>query len=313
MQTETAGRGAADGFGHYLEAIRRYPLLEAETERSLIADAQALRGPAVRALIGSHLRLVIKIARGFGGYGLPIADLVAAGNLGLMRAVKGFDAGRGFRFATYAAWWIRAEIQEFVLQSWSMVRVAKTTPQKRLFFNLRRTKARLRIVESGDLAPADVRRIADELDVPCEEVVSMHRRLAGGDFSLNAPCAENGDESWEDRVVVETADPEVAFGEYEEAGGRRALLRRALTVLDGRERAIFIARRLREEPLTLEVLAQHHGVSRERIRQLEVRAFKKVRERMTALAEAPAVDRRLPAPQPPIDVNQRTQAQAYLD
>jgi len=313
VQTEIAGRGTADGFGHYLEAVRRYPLLEAEAERDLMADAQALREPAVRKLIGSHLRLAIKIARGFGGYGLPLADLVAAGNLGLMRAVKGFDPARGFRFATYATWWIRAEIQEFVLQSWSLVRIAKTTPQKRLFFNLRRTKARLKILESGDLAPADVRRIADELSVPCEEVVSMQRRLVGGDLSLSAPCADDGDECWEDRLVDETADQESSIGENEQSGQRRALLRRALTVLDERERAIFVARRLREEPLTLEILARRYGISRERVRQLEVRAFKKIRERMAALSEqSPRPAAIVPATRR-LEMDQRQAAAIYLD
>lgn len=310
--TEAAARGEPDGFGHYLDAIRRYPLLEAAAELRLIADAQGLDRRAMRALIGSHLRLVIKIARGFRGYGLPIADLVAAGNLGLMRAVSGFDAARGFRFATYATWWIRAEIQEFVLQSWSLVRVAKTTPQKRLFFNLRRTRARLRIVESGDLTPADVRRIAAELDVPCEEVVSMQRRLAGGDLSLNAPCGEDGEQSWEERVVDETADQETSFAEREQAGRRRRLLRRALDVLDQREHAIFVSRRLRDQPLTLEVLARRYGISRERVRQLEMRAFRKIRQRMTALAEAPAFGHELAARPSRIDMDQGKSGAACL-
>ncbi|HUN48486.1 MAG TPA: RNA polymerase factor sigma-32 [Stellaceae bacterium] len=313
MRTEMAVRGTADAFGHYLEAVRRYPLLEAEAERDLMADAQALRAPAVRKLIGSHLRLVIKIARGFGGYGLPLADLVAAGNLGLMRAVKGFDPARGFRFATYATWWIRAEIQEFVLQSWSLVRIAKTTPQKRLFFNLRRTKARLKILESGDLAPADIKRIAEELSVPSEEVVSMQRRLIGGDLSLSAPCADDSEDSWEDRLVDERVDQETSIGEHEQTDQRRALLQRALAVLDEREHAIFVARRLREEPLTLEALAQRYGISRERVRQLEVRAFKKIRLRMAELSEQTADTGAVAPAARRFAAEQRQPAVIYLD
>ena len=313
MQTEMTMREAVDGFGHYLEAVRRYPLLEAEAERGLMAEAQALQEPAVRKLIGSHLRLVIKIARGFGGYGLPLADLVAAGNLGLMRAVKGFDPARGFRFATYATWWIRAEIQEFVLQSWSLVRIAKTTPQKRLFFNLRRTRARLKIIESGDLAPGDVKRIAAELDVPCEEVVSMQRRLIGGDLSLHAPCTDEGEESWEDRLVDDAVDQETSVGEREESACRRALLRQALAALDERERAILLARRLRDEPMTLETLARQYGISRERVRQLEVRAFRKLQQRMALDQETPRAPRPPRAQRRRFEMDQRQFAPAYLD
>jgi RNA polymerase sigma-32 factor len=289
MQIGAAISNADGGFGGYLAAIRQFPLLQAEQERALVRDARRLGdAAALRALIGSHLRLVVKIARGFAGYGLPHPDLVAAGNLGLMRAVKGFDPVHEVRFSTYATWWIRAEIQEFILRSWSMVRIARTAPQKRLFFNLRRLKARLKIIDNGELVPADAQRIADALGVADKDVTSMNRRMAGGDLSLDAPLADTEGETWEDALVDETADQEADLAQREQNLRRHESLQHALAALNARERAILMERRLRDRPLTLEILAERYGVSRERIRQIEVRAFQKIRHCMVVADTAPA-------------------------
>jgi len=279
--------GATAGLGAFLQAARGFPLLTEAEERALAegacsgADASAMKG-----LVGSHLRLVAKIARGFAGYGLPLADLVAAGNLGLMRAVKGFDPGRGVRFATYASWWIRAEMQEFILQSWSLVRIAKTAPQKRLFFHLRSLKARLGIFDKGELAPADAAEIARMLQAPEAEVQSMNGRLSGGDLSLNAPVGDEDGGSWDDLLIDGEPGQEETLGERERDRQRRQLLHRGLSALNQRERAILVERRLRDEPPTLDVLAKRFGVSRERIRQIETRAFEKLRQCVTAEAAA---------------------------
>jgi len=279
--------GATSGLGAYLQATRRYPLLTEEEER---AYAEGIRGradaSAMKELVGSHLRLVAKIARGFAGYGLPLADLVAAGNLGLMRAVKGFDPGRGVRFATYASWWIRAEMQEFILQSWSLVRIAKTAPQKRLFFHLRSLKARLGIADKGNLAPEEAAEIGRTLDAPEGEVKSMNGRLSGGDLSLNAPIGDKERASWDELLVDGEPGQEETLAAREQARQRRHLLRRGLSALNQRERAILMERRLREEPPTLDVLAQRFGVSRERIRQIETRALEKLRQSVIAEAAA---------------------------
>jgi len=282
-----AAMGSTGGLSAYFEAARRHPLLTEEEERAFAEDArERADASAIGALVGSHLRLVIKIARGFGGYGLPLADLVAAGNLGLMRAVKGYDLARGVRFATYASWWIRAEIQEFVLQSWSLVRIAKTAPQKRLFFHLRSLKARLGIVEGADLAPEDAVEIGRVLRAPEAEVRSMNGRLAGGDFSLNAPMADGARASWENLLVDGEADQEARLAEREQDRLGRALLARGLSALNQRERAILVERRLREDPPTLDVLARRYGVSRQRICQIESRAFEKLCQCVTAKAVA---------------------------
>ncbi|MGE5200881.1 MAG: RNA polymerase factor sigma-32 [Acidobacteriota bacterium] len=286
MSVAAATQGGS-GLGGFLEAARRFPLLTQTQEREYAWDIRSTSdATAVRGLVGSHLRLVAKMARGFAGYGLPLADLVAAGNLGLMRAVKGFDPGRGVRFSTYAAWWIRAEMQEFILQSWSLVRIAKTAPQKRLFFHLRSLKARLGIVDGGELAPEDAAAIARTLNAPEPEVRSMNARLSGGDLSLNAPIGEEDGGDWEAILVDGAADQEETLAEREQGGRRRELLRQALAALNARERAILVERRLREEPPTLDVLARRFGVSRERIRQIETRAFEKLRRSVTEAVAA---------------------------
>ncbi|HVM78419.1 MAG TPA: RNA polymerase factor sigma-32 [Stellaceae bacterium] len=275
--------GATAGLGSFLQAARRFPLLTEEQERACAEGIRARAdASAMRELVGSHLRLVTKIARGFAGYGLPLADLVAAGNLGLMRAVKGFDPSRGVRFATYASWWIRAEMQEFILQSWSLVSIAKTAPQKRLFFHLRSLKARLGIVDKGELAPEAAAEIGRVLHAPEEEVKSMNGRLSGGDLSLNAPIGDEDGGSWDDLLVDGDPGQEETLAEREQDSQRRQWLRRGLSALDRRERAILVERRLRDEPPTLDVLAQRFGVSRERIRQIETRAFEKLRQSVIA-------------------------------
>jgi len=266
-----------DGLAKYLRDIRAFPLLEAE-EEFMLAKRLIDYGDtdAAHRLVTSHLRLVAKIAIGYRHYGLPVADLVAEGNIGLMRAVKKFDPDRGFRLATYAMWWIKASLNEFVLNSWSMVKIGTLAAQKKLFFNLRRIKSRLRLLESGDLAPEHVAAIARELDVDETEVVAMNRRMAGRDSSLNVPVGEGGVEI-QDLMPDQTDNQEAAYGRREELGKGRQLIAQALDALTEREREIFVERRLRDEPLTLEELGGRYGVSRERIRQIEVKAFEKVR------------------------------------
>ena len=268
------------GLARYLNEIRKFPML-APDEEYMLAKAYKEHGDrdAAHKLVTSHLRLVAKIAMGYRGYGLPIGEVISEGNVGLMQAVKRFEPEKGFRLATYAMWWIKASIQEYILRSWSLVKMGTTANQKRLFFNLRKAKSQIQALEEGDLRPEQVQAIATKLGVTEEDVVSMNRRL-GGDASLNAPLRADGEASgeWQDWLVDDTPDQESRLVESEEADNRRRLLRDAMDVLNDRERRIFEARRLAEEPITLEELSSEFGVSRERVRQIEVRAFEKVQK-----------------------------------
>ncbi len=269
----------------YLQEIRKFPMLSPEEELNL-AKRWKEHGDerAAHKLVTSHLRLVAKIAMGYRGYGLPVGELISEGNVGMMQAVKRFDPDRGFRLATYAMWWIRAAIQEYVLRSWSLVKIGTTAAQKRLFFNLRKIKGQIAALEDGALHPDQIKQIATTLNVTEEDVVSMNSRLTG-DASLNAPMrADEGTSEWQDWLVDETPDQETALGNAEEFDERMGLLAEAMDVLNDRERAIFQARRLQENPSTLEELAQQYAVSRERIRQIEVRAFEKVQDAVTVKA-----------------------------
>ncbi len=271
---------AADSGGlvRYLEEIRKFPMLEPEEEFMLAKRWQEHEdSEAAHRLVTSHLRLVTRIAMGYRGYGLPIGEVISEGNVGLMQAVKRFEPEKGFRLATYAMWWIRASIQEYILRSWSLVKMGTTAAQKKLFFNLRRMKGQIRALEEGDLKPEQVKKIATTLGVPEHDVVSMNRRL-GGDASLNAPVRADmeGGGEWQDWLVDDAPDQEERLVESEELSRRRAYLAKAMATLNDRERRIFEARRLAEDPATLEDLSEEFGVSRERIRQIEVRAFEKV-------------------------------------
>jgi RNA polymerase sigma-32 factor len=266
----------------YLKDARKYEYLTPEQERDLADRWHDRQDPkALDRLVGSHLRLVFKMARGFQGYGLPLADLVAEGNVGLMQAAQKFEPEKGFRFATYATWWIRAAIQEYVLHNWSLVKIGTTAAQKKLFFSLRRLKARMQELDSGDLSPESVAFIATELDVPEEDVVEMNRRLSA-DSSLNAPFGEDGDSEWQDQLADERVGQENLVADAEERRERLNFLKLGLDVLDDRERQILVARRLADDPLTLEELSQRFHVSRERVRQLEVRAFEKLQKAVMA-------------------------------
>jgi RNA polymerase sigma-32 factor len=267
------------GLSRYLNEIRKFPLL-APDEEYMLAKAYKEHGDrdAAHKLVTSHLRLVAKIAMGYRGYGLPIGEVISEGNVGLMQAVKRFEPEKGFRLATYAMWWIRASIQEYILRSWSLVKMGTTANQKRLFFNLRKMKGQIQALEDGDLRPDQVEQIATKLGVTEEDVVSMNRRL-GGDTSLNAPLrADSESGEWQDWLVDESPDQEERLVENEELDNRRQLLRDAMDVLNDRERRIFEARRLTDDPVTLEDLSTEFGVSRERVRQIEVRAFEKVQK-----------------------------------
>jgi len=267
------------GLSRYMEEIRKFPMLEPD-EEFMLAKRWQEHGDseAAHKLVTSHLRLVARIAMGYRGYGLPIGEVISEGNVGLMQAVKRFDPDRGFRLATYAMWWIRASIQEYILRSWSLVKMGTTAAQKKLFFNLRRAKSQLQALEEGDLRPEQVKAIATKLGVTEEDVISMNRRL-GGDASLNAPLRAEADSGeWQDWLMDETPDQEEQLAEREELGQRRNYLSHALSTLNERERRIFEARRLAEDPSTLEDLSGEFGVSRERIRQIEVRAFEKVQK-----------------------------------
>jgi len=288
--------GAHGGLTRYLEEIRQFPMLEPQQEY-MLAKSWREHGnrDAAHELVTSHLRLVARIAMGYRGYGLPIGEVISEGNVGLMQAVKRFDPDKGFRLATYAMWWIRAAIQEYILRSWSLVKMGTTAAQKKLFFNLRKIKGQLKALEEGDLRPDQVKQIATRLGVTEEDVVSMNRRLAG-DSSLNAPVrndAESGE--WMDWLVDDTMDQETALAESEERDQRRGMLNDALEGLNARERRVFEARRLAEDPLTLEELSAEFGVSRERIRQIEVRAFEKVQKAVTKAASAQAQPEPVPA------------------
>ena len=269
----------------YLQEIRRFPMLEAGDEYMLAKRWREHNDlEAAHQLVTSHLRLVAKIAMGYRGYGLPLAELISEGNVGLMQAVKRFEPDRGFRLATYAMWWIRAAIQEYILHSWSLVKIGTTAAQKKLFFNLRRIKGQLQAIDEGDLSPEHVKKIATELDVPESDVVQMNRRLASPDHSLNAPVREEGDGEWQDWLEDENENQEVRLGEEEELTSRRRLLDSALKALNPRERRILVERRLQDEPTTLEDLSKAYGISRERVRQIEVRAFEKLQKTMKNLA-----------------------------
>jgi RNA polymerase sigma-32 factor len=274
------------GTSRYLEEIRRFPMLEAEEECVL---AKRWRehgdGDAAHKLVTSHLRLVVKIAVGYRGYGLPISELISEGNIGLMQAAKRFDPEQGFRFATYAMWWIKAAIHEYILRSWSLVKMGTTANQKKLFFNLRKAKNRISALEEGDLHPDQVKLIAQRLCVTEQDVVEMNRRLAG-DVSLNARMREDTDsDEWQDWLVDESSDQESRLADSEESQNRKKALGQALSVLNGRERRIFEARQLADDPITLHELAAEFGISRERVRQIEGRAFQKV-QRATQIAIA---------------------------
>jgi len=267
------------GLSRYLDEIRRFPMLQPQEEYMLAKRWREHEDPtAAEKLVTSHLRLVAKIAMGYRGYGLPISEVISEGNVGLMQAVKRFEPEKGFRLATYAMWWIKAAIQEYILRSWSLVKMGTTANQKRLFFNLRRAKSQLKALDEGDLHPDHVKTIATKLGVTEEDVVSMNRRL-GGDASLNSPVRtdEEGAE-WQDWLVDDGDSQETTLGESQELEGRRKLLGDALAVLNDRERRIFEARRLAEDPITLEELSAEFGISRERVRQIEVRAFEKVQD-----------------------------------
>jgi RNA polymerase sigma-32 factor len=270
-----------DALAHLVAEARQFPILSPDRERALgLAWRQRGDKAALRELVGSHLRLVIKIARGFAGYGLPVSDLVAEGNVGLMQAAQKFDPDRGFRFATYAMWWIRAAIQEHILHSTSIVKMGTTAAQKKLFFKLRQLKGRLEQFEAGDLPQEAVTTIAAELGVPEKDVVEMNRRMSAADGSLNETVLEDGEAEWLDRLADEGPSQETRLAEADELAKRRKLLGEAMARLNAREREILVERRLREDPLTLEDLSKRFHVSRERIRQLEVRAVDKLRKGM---------------------------------
>ncbi|UXU75187.1 MULTISPECIES: RNA polymerase sigma factor RpoH [unclassified Paracoccus (in: a-proteobacteria)] len=276
------------GLNRYLQEIRKFPLLEPEEEYMLAKRWSDHQDPeAAQKLVTSHLRLAAKIAMGYRGYGLPQAEVISEANVGLMQAVKRFDPDKGFRLATYAMWWIRASIQEYILRSWSLVKMGTTSAQKKLFFNLRKAKSKLGALEEGDLRPENVTQIAHDLNVSEQEVIEMNRRLSGGDASLNATVGAGDGESaaqWQDWLEDEDANQAEAFAEADELAARREMLVAAMAVLNERERDILMERRLRDDPMTLEDLSARYDVSRERIRQIEVRAFEKLQNRIRELA-----------------------------
>jgi RNA polymerase sigma-32 factor len=287
---------AEGGLSHYLAEIRKFPMLEPQ-EEYMLGKRWREHGDsdAAHKLITSHLRLVAKIAMGYRGYGLPIGEVISEGNVGLMQAVKRFEPDKGFRLATYAMWWIRASIQEYILRSWSLVKLGTTAAQKRLFFNLRKAKSQISALEDGDLKPEQLKQIATRFGVSEKEVIDMNRRL-GGDASLNAPIrAENESGEWQDWLVDEHLDQETQLAESEELENRKRALGQALDVLNDRERRIFEARRLSDNPITLEELAEEFGVSRERVRQIEVRAFEKVQQAVVSRVKAAETPAALPA------------------
>ncbi len=275
------------GLNRYLQEIRKFPMLEPEEEYMLAKRwVDHEDASAAHKLVTSHLRLAAKIAMGYRGYGLPQAEVISEANVGLMQAVKRFDPEKGFRLATYAMWWIRASIQEYILRSWSLVKLGTTSAQKKLFFNLRKAKSRIGALEDGDLRPENVKRIATDLGVTEDEVVSMNRRLSGGDASLNVMVGSDGESStqWQDWLEDENADQAAEYAEKDELEARREMLAAAMDVLNDREKDILMQRRLKDQPVTLEGLSEQYGVSRERIRQIEVRAFEKLQKRMKELA-----------------------------
>ena len=292
----------SSGLARYLEEIRRFPMLDPE-EEYILAKRWKEHGDveAAHKLVTSHLRLVAKIAMGYRGYGLPMNEIISEGNVGLMQAVKRFDPDRGYRLATYAMWWIRAAIQEYILRSWSLVKMGTTAAQKKLFFNLRRLKSRLDEFEEGDLSPESVKEIADTLDVAEQDVIEMNRRLGGPDHSLNAMLRADGDSEWQDWLVDDSESQEETVAEQEELDYRRSLLADAMHVLNDREKHILTERRLKEPATTLEELSGQYGISRERVRQIEVRAFEKLQKEMKRLERQRALEavRQAPPLPPP--------------
>ena len=278
--------GGEAGLNRYLSEIRKFPLLAPEEEYMLAKRWEEHQDPAAAArMVTSHLRLVAKIAMGYRGYGLPVAELISEGNIGLMQGVKKFDAERGFRLATYAMWWIRASIQEYILRSWSLVKIGTTAAQKKLFFNLRRLKGKIDAMEDGDMKPADVEKIATTLGVTNDEVISMNRRMAmGGDTSLNAPLREEGEGEWQDWLTDDGPLQDTMVADAQEKTQRHEMLLDAMEGLNDREKHILTQRRLVDEPETLEELSQQYGISRERVRQIEVRAFEKLQKGIRAIA-----------------------------
>ena len=273
------------GLNRYLQEIRKFPMLDPEEEYMLAKRwTEDQDTEAAHRLVTSHLRLAAKIAMGYRGYGLPVGELISEGNVGMMQAVKRFDPERGFRLATYAMWWIRAAIQEYILHSWSLVKMGTTAAQKKLFFNLRKLKGQLQAIEEGDLSPENVKKIATDLNVTEEDVVNMNRRLAAPDHSLNAPLKIDGDGEWQDWLVDESDSQEIVLAEQQELSKRRKLLTHAMKGLNARERHILTERRLKDEPTTLEDLSKEYGISRERVRQIEVRAFEKLQRSIKAQA-----------------------------
>ena len=286
VKTSIPALGGEAGLNRYLSEIRKFPLLAPEKEYMLAKRWEEHQDPEAAAkLVTSHLRLVAKIAMGYRGYGLPVAELISEGNIGLIQGVKKFDAEKGFRLATYAMWWIRASIQEYILRSWSLVKIGTTAAQKKLFFNLRRLKGKLNAMEDGDLRNADVEKIATTLGVTHDEVISMNRRMSmGGDTSLNAPLREEGEGEWQDWLADTGPLQDEMVADEQEKDQRHQLLGAAMGALNDREQHILTQRRLVDEPETLEELSQHYGISRERVRQIEVRAFEKLTKAMHGLA-----------------------------
>ncbi|NVN12251.1 MULTISPECIES: RNA polymerase sigma factor RpoH [Nguyenibacter] len=287
MASSVLNVGPESNLSRYLQDIRKFPMLSPEEEQRLSrrwkdkGDSEA-----AHALVTSHLRLVAKIAMGYRGYGLPLGELISEGNIGMMQAVRRFDPDRGFRLATYAMWWIRAAIQEYILHSWSLVKMGTTAAQKKLFFNLRRLKGQMQAIDDGDLKPEQVNQIAASLGVPEQDVINMNRRLSAPDHSLNAPLRADSEGEWQDWLVDEHDNQEQTLAESEEFSGRKALLDNALKTLNVRERHILTERRLKDEPATLEELSHTYNISRERVRQIEVRAFEKVQAAMKAEVDA---------------------------
>ena len=276
----TSGLNAPEeNLTRYLQEIRKFPMLSAEEELALAKDYRETESPAAaEKLVNSHLRLVAKIAMGYRGYGLPLGEMISEGNIGMMLAVKRYDPDRGFRLATYAMWWIRAAIQEYILHSWSLVKMGTTAAQKKLFFNLRRLKNAIENVGEGDMSPEHVTEIAEKLNVSEDEVVSMNRRLSSPDHSLNAPLRSDSEGEWQDWLVDERDNQETVLGNQQEKDERHTLLMQAMEILNPREQHIFTERRLRDNPATLEGLSQKYQISRERVRQIEVRAFEKLQK-----------------------------------
>ncbi|GBQ85131.1 RNA polymerase factor sigma-32 [Gluconacetobacter johannae DSM 13595] len=287
MASSILNVGPETNLSRYLQDIRKFPMLSPEEEQRLSRSWKDKGDTkAAHTLVTSHLRLVAKIAMGYRGYGLPLGELISEGNIGMMQAVRRFDPDRGFRLATYAMWWIRAAIQEYILHSWSLVKMGTTAAQKKLFFNLRRLKGQMQAIDDGDLQPEQVNKIAQSLGVPEQDVINMNRRLSAPDHSLNAPLRADSEGEWQDWLVDEHDNQEQTLADSEEFSGRKALLDNALKTLNDRERHILTERRLKDEPATLEDLSHTYNISRERVRQIEVRAFEKVQAAMKAEVEA---------------------------